>query len=399
MNHKNIISPWIVIPWLIFPDLIIRLAFEGRLRSTIVSLVFIFIFVVYLKQKHFRLIAFSKPMLIWIILTIFHLINAYLQHVPDMEIPEYLQGFRIYASICIFAFLYSIDGEKTIRAFYWSLGVWLVIAVMDVGITIGHRMTGKDVIAVEFGRYAALMAIAGIYLSMIRRESLGCVFIRIAFPLLIIILSQSRNAFGMIVIMLIGYYYSIVMKAKISLKSVVPFFIFMTILILGIKTVVDASSFGERIKTEIEYTESEIRGEDYSTGTVFDYVGGERMIYYIKGWEIFTEHPIVGIGLRNYQYYVNGIYPMHVEYMVHLAEGGIVAFILWISFLFSLFMIIKKSNMESSERSIANVTMFAMLFTCMYSVVYLNELAVSPFGIILSMKYASPHGLFHKMSI
>jgi O-antigen ligase len=64
---------------------------------------------------------------------------------------------------------------------------------------------------------------------------------------------------------------------------------------------------------------------------VFDLLG-DRTYYYLKGWELFVKHPVTGIGLRNFRIKTGSKETMHSEYMVQLAEGGIIG-----SFLFILF--------------------------------------------------------------
>lgn len=393
MSPKNI--PYgIIVPLLILPYMFSTIFMSSVGRSTLVSIIYFCIYAYCLQYKRMRRISLSFPMMIWLTLTVFHLINAYLKHVPDLRVPDYIQGFRIYVSICIFTFLYSTNGKKTAQYFFWSLGVWLFMAFLTTGYTSGRRLSGKDVIAVEFGKNAALMIISGLYLSVIERSKISQVISRIVWPFIIILLAQARNGFGMALIQCVGYYYSIVMRTKISVKRFIMIVFAIIVLFVLINIVINNTELGTRFQTDVEYAEEGGWGQDYSTGTVFDYILGERVIYYVNGWNLFIKYPLTGIGLGGYEHYTKMGFPMHVEYMLHLSEGGIIAFVLWMMFIIYLFVIILQSSLTRRMKSFALFTMFAILFTCMFSVMYHNENSVSLYGLILSICYPSSQSVF-----
>ena len=64
---------------------------------------------------------------------------------------------------------------------------------------------------------------------------------------------------------------------------------------------------------------------------------GDRSYYYIEGWRLFLEHPVFGIGLRNFKSAMEGDYVIHSEYMVQLCECGLIGSLIFISFYVSLF--------------------------------------------------------------
>lgn len=69
---------------------------------------------------------------------------------------------------------------------------------------------------------------------------------------------------------------------------------------------------------------------------------GDRAGQYVTGWSLFLKYPIFGIGYSNFPVLTNQHYPIHSEIMVHICEGGIIGLLLFISFIASLFMKIKK---------------------------------------------------------
>ena len=383
----------LIVPLMIFPELLWRILNLGQGRLSFVSLIYIIIFLLLLSaNRRFSQIAFSRPMMIWALLTIYHLINATLKNVPEINYVDYLRGMKIYSSICIFTFFYSLSAKKTFKVVFYNLGIWLIIAFLITGYSSGERLSGDKVIAVEFGKFSALMAINGLYWASMENEKFSSLMLKLFFPILFVFLSQSRNGFGMIIIMFLGYYYAAVMKCKISFKHLVGALIVVGALLFSINFVMEHSGLGSRISNDVELADT----RSYRTGTFLDYVAGERLIYYVNGIAIFMEHPMTGIGLDNYQNYINGDYPMHVEYFVHLAEGGLIAAFLWGLYILTLFKIIIKAHTIKSQKTMAIFTMFTILFTCLFTVMYNGELNMLLFGLVLSIAYPSSRNYYQK---
>ena len=381
---------------LLFMDILYSVFIEKQGRFSFVSLVYICIFIYFFPRKRFREIAWSWPMVIWLLLTFYHLINATIKHVPEINFVDYLRGLKIYASICIYTFLFSNDTKKAVQTVFLLLGAWLLFALILTGYTVGTRLNGTKVIAVMFGKGASLMAIMAIYLAAIRRESIYRLSIRLFFPILIILLAQARNAFGMVVIMFAGYYYAVVMRCKMKFKQLILLCTFCVFFLVSVDYVIANTGLGMRIQNDIESVDESLYRDQYLTGTFFDYIVGERIVYYVTGWEIFISHPITGIGLDNYQDYIQGNYPMHVEYMVHLAEGGIIAFILWISFNLLLIIFIMRTETDKKQKALLVFTFISILFTCAFSVMYDNEMTIMLYGLLLSINYPSFGNFFNK---
>ena len=96
-----------IIPLLIIPDALWMSLKLGQGRLSFVSLIYILVFCYLSQYGLFKKIAFSKPLLIWATLTLYHLINASIKHVPEFNFVDYLCGIKCYASICIFTFFLS----------------------------------------------------------------------------------------------------------------------------------------------------------------------------------------------------------------------------------------------------------------------------------------------------
>lgn len=399
LNRKSVVSDSqvnFIIPLLILPDVLWLSLKLGQGRISFISLIYAMVFFYLLQYKRFREIAISRPLLIWATLTVFHLVNATIKQVPEIEVYDYLSGFKCYASICIFTFCFSFKSEQTFKAIYYSLLTWLIIALLGADVQSDQRLRGEGIAAVALAKAAALMTISAIFWDIMRNGNISTLIYKLVFPVAVVILAQSRNAFGMVCIMLTGYYQSVIMKYKPAIKQLVMIPIVLVFMVISVRYVLNSTGLGERFVNDIEDVEAETYKTMYQTGTVFDYVAGERIIYYATGWEIFKDHFWTGIGLDNYKNYMDGNFPMHVEYMKHLAEGGIIAAFLWIAFLVSLLRVIVKTKISFTGKGMAYFTFGAILFTCMFSVNYGQERQMILYGIILSIAYPSAGNFFYK---
>ena len=51
--------------------------------------------------------------------------------------------------------------------------------------------------------------------------------------------------------------------------------------------------------------------------------------FYVRGWKLFKEYPIAGVGLGNYQLYANDRLRPHTDYVIILAETGLIGFLFY----------------------------------------------------------------------
>src|SRR5690606_29251954 len=97
--------------------------------------------------------------------------------------------------------------------------------------------------------------------------------------------------------------------------------------------VVKETTSGQRFLGALKGDEMQV-ADDYATGTFWDILLGERVTYYVVGFDNFQDSPLTGIGLLNYlNFNKTSDFIMHSEYMTHLTEGGIFGFLLYLAFI------------------------------------------------------------------
>ena len=221
-------------------------------------------------------------------------------NIPKIEINRFLQYMQyiVYISFLIlFSFARKIDGRLNVELFDPN----------EIGLLMNFLVA---IISVRFIR------------SDINLLNLTLLMI---LPSFYIIFSGSRMAFGSFIILIVGIFFSF--NERIGLKLVLKYLFILLILSLLIPFVLENTVLGERLLGTAEQTDLLL--DDPAQGTIFEHFG-DRGVYYVLGWRLFLKHFIWGIGLRNFIEF----YPTvnHVEYMMQLAELGIVGFVLYLSF-------------------------------------------------------------------
>jgi O-antigen ligase len=378
--------------FLILPILSV-LGFSGK--YTVISILFILVFLYYAKSKSIKKITVSFPLLVWLALTIYHWVNAMNKEVPEVDYYDLLHGIKIYLCIVIFAYLARKNLNETIKSLVICFSIYLLMSffINDTSSEkFNGRMTGV-VFATQLGQIAALSGVYISYYSLLKKLSIFKTVLLYLLPILVIILTQSRNSLAMIAIGIIGFAIAYMIKQGknlsriIALVSVISILSFFLVNILLTKT-----EIGKRItNTEVVKQSQELNG--ISTGTNFDAVVGDRLIYYVLGWKYFIDSPITGIGMWNFEYVSKGNFPLHSEFMIHLSEGGLIGLSLWLLFLVLIFYGIFKSNYPTYIKIIAFFSILEILFCGIYARVFYYEFFYPIIGIAIAI---SSKGLISK---
>lgn len=138
----------------------------------------------------------------------------------------------------------------------------------------------------------------------------------IAFLFLIILFSGERKALVGLFIMIMGFFF-----ARNSKRSITSIFAMLAVLAIGYygaTYIMDNTLVGNRFNDQFVYTEYE--------DNLFLTLMGDRAFMYVDGFIIFLQNPWTGIGLTNFIYHPLNTrgFTFHTEYMVQLAECGII---------------------------------------------------------------------------
>ncbi len=360
-------------------------------QHAVVSMCFLLVSMAYLGHRRFWSICRSFPLMVWLILTLFHVINAYVKHVPEVNAIDMLHGLKIYSCIAIITFWACVDFRKTVKILTSAfiircLVVLLLLLLFPSAFKEGERLSGAGGSATGLGHMAAITGIFITFLNALHRKTMIENFMLFLIPLMVVVLTQSRNSLAMI---LISFFVSIMLGGKndgkiISLKQVLILSVFFIVLAVAY-SFFSNSNFAQRFNTE-EYEESNFY-QNNATGTFFDDIVGDRLVYYVQGWEFFLQSPLTGIGMWNYKHLTGGYYPLHSEYMVHLCEGGLVATALWLTFILYVIKVIVRESPNTHLKIAAISTITVLLFCGIYAREFFYEMFYPTYGLILSFHF------------
>jgi len=261
-----------------------------------------------------------------------------------------------------FTFLHSPDLNKDIFIHYFSLlKVYTIMMIVQRDVLKGnvHRLFILLIVAYFIYSFSAFIFVGGTidinnrttiqYINdpndvsfsicicellliiefFTKKISLGLLLFATLVEFYMIMGLGSRTAFCVMFLIFILSVFIALKKRKVKMIFVVSLIIVGTCLFANFEAIMGSTMIGQRIIDTSEQS-------SFNTGTILDYMG-DRGPFYFFGFQEFLDHPIFGIGLKNFG--ANNVYnefACHSEYMVNLAETGAVGAVLFITFIFCL---------------------------------------------------------------
>lgn len=331
---------------------------------TILSALAIFLFV-----RNRKIKTFAQPIIFWALLMSYHLLNCYFRDILNPEYNIFTITVRNLALLTCVPFLYYQNRIKIIYIILFAF-LYNLIATYLTGTTdeSEERLTGIYY-TTQLGQMAGLACcLISLLIFLQKKMWLYSLYI---IPIGIMLLSGSRNGLLVVCFALV-----MLLVAYISKGNVLKMLFFIVLAFVGYNYLQTTEIYDRLMNVSSEYSLIQ-------TGTVWDKILGDRIYYYVIGFQDFLDNPIYGIGLLNFQEYNNYKYPLHTEPMTHLAEGGLIGITLYILFLRSY---IRQFVRFCSFRNILFNQML-VLFICIFVVgitarIYHYEFFFAMYGLI-----------------
>lgn len=195
----------------------------------------------------------------------------------------------------------------------------------------------------------------------------------------VVIPSETRKAFSAEIIILIFFLLS---QFRLTYGRVIVSLLGVGIMWAGIDYALNSTNMAQRFQESVDQA-----GNWNTSGIKALDLLGDRAKFYIDGWDIFLDNPINGIGLQNYYNLGYGQYAIHSEYMVQLAESGLIGFFLFALFNSLIARNIYLMNMRSEFREVGMVLaggFVATLFIGLTAWTYQFAFYFSVFGVIIA---------------
>ena len=295
----------------------------------------------------------------------------------------------VLSSITCLAFQDADTVDPLLKLLMWSGFVVAAYGALFYGfgqiwsmLTSGVRISNDAMNANTLGMMSAFAVLINFYYFLKeKRIPLYSVFSVLA--LLMLAVSESRKALAIVVG---GVFMLIVLNSfsdRNSMKRILKLLGAMMLFVLAFILAMRLSVFSG-IKGRVQTMLSAVTGEgtaDYST------VARGRLAEI--GFEIFKEHPVLGIGMDNARLIAGPLfnrdeYYLHNNYVELLADGGLVGFLLYYSmFAYLLAVYLKRRDFRDTEYNICLILLLLRLVVDVGVVSYNGRLSYLLILIIL----------------
>ena len=303
---------------------------DGAARSITVLTIFL---IIYLSlKKDFLKIAVSKPLIIWGLWVIYAFFNTmYKGFEGELPVLSFLTLLAVpYILMVLISYLSLKNYHELINVLIVGFYLGLIIIVVLNNNSFEDERYGGEMNSNTVG-LMSLVLMMFIYLKyFFKRISFNLFLIISGMPVVLIILTSSKTAFGGLILLFFSHL--VVNRSKSTIKNIFKSLAAIILLLIPLNYLINNTELGERILNTTEAGEE--LGID--TGNEFLNKFGDRGLYYYFGWKVFEDNPVTGIGLNNYKSYMDEEYSLHTEYMIQLAELGIIGFTLFFIFYFSI---------------------------------------------------------------
>ncbi len=375
----NILFLGYVIIWPLFSASVFQIDGAGRMYMLLSTLVLLLNF----PNQKFRSVLKSPICWTWILWIIYSVANKLRAGIPpenDIPMLSFIFVYLILPFISLWVAAYEMQSRP--KQLLQSLLVIFVIYLMWGLLVVKSGPASIDREGQILGNEFALASLSIITvscfcynLSLIKGRTL---FLILALSTIAIFALATRKALAGELIILCIFYIS--RNFKLTFANFLKIGLMLFLLYLATSYVMENTVIGERFST-IEEDADKFNTTDSDVLSLL----GDRAYFYIKGWEIFLQHPVIGIGIDNFRAVADYPMPIHSEYMVQLVENGVVGFVLYLAFILSILSAVRKIK-DVSLRGLSFGWIICVLFISFTSWTYDMPLFYIVFGLILGLQ-------------
>jgi hypothetical protein len=289
---------------------------------------------------------FIKPIVFWFFWIVFNAINSYIKGVSYSSLTYGALFAEIFVSFVIMFIVIVEYTKNEVKIKKSLLSIILIYGLLGV---LNSTFYFGRFISEDLGNLLPLNLVFVIFYSSLlyndRKIKKNSMVLLCFLSLLFIVLAGTRKAFGAAILIIM---FSLLSNFRIySFKKILFTIISFLILYNSYNYISDNTILGQRLDETYE------TGERVNTSNikVLNYLG-DRAPQYILAWELMVENKLTGVGLRNFMNTVQYRNTIHSEYMVQLAECGIIGSLFFLLFvgwiIINLFKIIysRRDNRE-----------------------------------------------------
>lgn len=336
----------------------------GAIKSTIVSYAFFFLFVFFIGYKilNKKKITITKYSIYYTIFGSFSC-ASYTWAMNKSFVIATVPSIVALVIFIITLANYINSPEKLLKLIKYTVIANIIVSIKIIILYWIYNGTAANRISLITGIYFNTVAqvigfsiIFSIYLYKIYTKNIYLIMIIPQF--LAILLTGSRKA---MIIPVLGIILILLLKKMKVFKKILYCMIILLILFIGIFTIKNinnpiANSITEKFESLIKY----VTGQETNDWSI-----NLRQFFIDTGIDIFKKHPIKGIGLNNFAYYVQDYTNYgesrysHNNYIEILSCLGIIGFVLYYWIYIYIFMNLFKSIKRDRDNILLVITISA----------------------------------------
>jgi len=346
------------------------------MKIPLVFTVLIFIYNMIISRLYFKQFL-TKPVIFWLFWVIFNMINSYIKGVNYMSFTYGALIAEIIISLIIMTIVsleFTKNANKLVRILLNITLAYSIIGLLN-SVNIDGRLMNESM-----GNALPLNTVFIVFYSgflYFNKKLNSRILIAVwLLSISLIVLSGARKALGASLIIIT--FYLVAHLRNISFKTIISLVLVIFIFTFAFNYISDDTVIGARIAQTIE------TGERVNT-TNIQYLNflGDRAQHYILAFELFLNNKLTGVGLRNFSSTTLNAYTLHSEYMVQLAECGIIGTSFFLLFngwiLINLVKLIKKNRAGFFILG----ALLAILFINLTAWTYSSPMYFASYGIVI----------------
>lgn len=326
--------------------------------------VFLVLFILFgqlITKDNFLKLAVTTPCRYWFLWCIYVTIAWLYFGLPHPTLTNFLFIFHCIFKPCLALFISIQEYKRDSKLFsQWMLLVLVFYTIIGVFFDTGgsEEERGGELLGNRLALNAMAMSAVAAFQYIRNNIKLYHFILCILLATSAIMMVATRKALTGEFIILLFFIFS-----KINLKKVHHVFLLIVIAIgiyYAIDYILNNTLLGERL-SNIE--EDGLKYND--SNNPFLNLLGDRAFFYLVGWDLFIDNQLFGIGINNFMAVTKYTLPIHSEYIVQLAECGIVGTIMFLMFNIGILQLIFRSRKNDYDKSTYGVClgwMCALLF-------------------------------------
>ena len=343
-----------------------------------ITLLTVLVFLSNLFNDEYLKLRFDKSCVVLGLWTIYSIVNTILKGHDDPEMPTiWFIGNWLIAPFVVYTVLleeFLRDKKSFLTLIVASMSVYAVL-----GILLGSPEGDSERNLNELGNSLPITLFVFVFFILVKSPKNTVSWFVVALLMLYIWGSGTRKAVFAVLIIVFS---AIVSRRQWSFKRILLYGVIIVFVYKIGSNLLSNSLFADRMSDSIEAGTK----ENTTDIAVLSFLG-DRTYMYIEGWDIFLDHKLTGVGLTNFRHYSKLDSFLHSEYMVQLAEGGLVSVILFLLFIYYIIQpALKRGSLQIKE----NVYCFGFMFSCI--IIYLTTWTYN--FLVFFMAYAYIHASF-----